>query len=290
MSAKILITGATGNVGAEVAKALLAAGAAVRAGDIDPQRARPRLGVDENGRLETIHFRFGEAGSYPAAFAGIERVFLMRPPQISDVQKYILPAIDAARTAGVRQFVFLSLIGIEHNQRVPHYAVEQYLRKLDVDYTFLRASFFMQNLNTTHRAEIRERSEIYIPAGRARTSFIDARDIGAVAARVLAEGQGHARAAYDLTGGEALDYYQAAELFSAVLGRPVRYRSPSTLAYLQRQLRAGTPLLFALITAWLYRETRRGMAATVTGEVERLLGRKPISLHQYIQDYQDCWK
>ncbi|NIV39485.1 MAG: SDR family NAD(P)-dependent oxidoreductase, partial [Anaerolineae bacterium] len=58
--------------------------------------------------------------------------------------------------------------------------------------------------------------EIMIPVGKARTSFLDVRDIGAVAAKVLSE-PGHENRAYQLTGGEALDYYQVAELFSQEL-------------------------------------------------------------------------
>jgi uncharacterized protein YbjT (DUF2867 family) len=204
------------------------------------------------------------------------------------VAKFIFPALEAAVKAGVRQFVFLSIIGVEHNQRVPHYKIEQRLREMDVDYTFLRCSFFMQNLNTTHRAEICERNELFIPAGRARTSFLDVRDIGAVAAAALTQ-TGHERKAYDLTGPEALDYYQVANQFTEVLGRKITYRNPSPMRYILRQLSTGSPLAFALITAWLYSNTRSGMAEPITGEVERLLGRKPTTLKQYISDYKDNW-
>lgn len=90
------------------------------------------------------------------------------------------PSMDAAKQAGVTHVVFLSLIGIENAKYVPHYKVETYLHKINLQTTFLRCSFFMQNLNTTHRKEIKERNEIFVPVGNAKTSFIDARDIGAV--------------------------------------------------------------------------------------------------------------
>jgi uncharacterized protein YbjT (DUF2867 family) len=288
MQAKILVSGASGNVGSEVVRELLKLNAPVRAVYSDPTRLLHHDTEDSPDGCEVVGLRFGEPGSYPAAFTGIEQVFLMRPPPISDVKKFIFPAIDAARLAGVRHFVFLSLIGIENNQRVPHYAIEQYLLQSGMETTFLRCSFFMQNLNTTHRKEIRERSEIYIPAGQARTSFIDARDIGAVAALALTR-PGHAGQAYNLTGGEALDYTQVAQIFTRVLGRPVLYRDPPLLAYFWRQVTAGVELPFALISTWLYWNTRNGMAERVTPEVERLLGRRPISLEQYVQDYKDSW-
>jgi uncharacterized protein YbjT (DUF2867 family) len=127
-----------------------------------------------------------------------------------------------------------------------------------------------------------------VPVGRARTSFIDVRDIGAVAARVLCE-PGHAGCAYDLTGSEALDYYQVASLFSAELGRTITYRQPTALGYFLRQLKIGKALPYALVTTWLYSNTRSGMAEQVTGEVRRLLGRDPISMRQYIHDYRQTW-
>jgi uncharacterized protein YbjT (DUF2867 family) len=200
----------------------------------------------------------------------------------------MIPAMEAARSAGVRHFVFLSILGIEQNTVVPHYKIEQYLKNSGMDYTFLRSSYFMQNLNTTHCSEIRDRDEIYIPAGKTRTSFVDVRDIGAVAAVALTKA-GHENQAYDLTGGEALDYYQAAALFSQVLGRPITYKDPPAPAFFFRQLRAHS-LPFAMVTTWLYANTRAGMADRVTGEVERLLGRPPISMRQYIEDYRANWE
>jgi uncharacterized protein YbjT (DUF2867 family) len=157
-----------------------------------------------------------------------------------------------------------------------------------MNWTFLRASFFMQNLNTTHRAEIRDRDEIFVPVGKGKTSFVDVRDLGAVAALALTQ-PGHDNQAYDLTGPEALDYYQVADLFSQVLGRPITYRNPSLINFVSRSLLHGTPMPFALVMAWLYHQTRKGLSEQVTGEVERLLGKPPTSLRRYIEDYQAAW-
>jgi uncharacterized protein YbjT (DUF2867 family) len=283
--AEIFIMGALGNVGLEVAGTLQEMNVPFRAGDLDPEKIMQQLGSD----IQAVKFVLGDETTYAPAFSGIKKMFLMRPPQISNVKKYIFPAIDAAIQAGVEHFVFLSLIGIEQNKFVPHYKVEQYLVKLGVTYTFLRASFFMQNLNTTHRAEIRDRSEIYIPAGNSKTSFLDTRDIGQVAAIALTQA-GRENNAHDLTGGEALDYYQVAAQMSEELGRKIVYRSPGLFSFVRQKVKEGTPLPYALIMAFLYHNTQKGMAATVNQEVERLTGRKPFSLRQYIRDYREYWQ
>jgi nucleoside-diphosphate-sugar epimerase len=153
---------------------------------------------------------------------------------------------------------------------------------------FLRASFFMQNLNTAHRAEIQQRSEIFAPVGRGLTSFIDVRDIGEVAALTLTRPE-HANQAYDLTGPQALDYYQVAEIFSQELGRKVTYRNPSAIHFLGKSLLRGIPAGYALIMTWLYTQTRKGMSAQVTDTVNRLLQRPPLGLQQYVRDYRAMW-
>ncbi len=285
MTATILVLGSTGNVGAEVINALKAQGIPVRAGDLSPEKVAQRFGEG----VEPILFDFSRPETFAPAFAGMERVFLMRPPQIADVKRYMFPAMDAAKAAGVKQMVFLSIINIEQNKVVPHYKVEEYLRPSGISYTFLRASFFMQNLNTVHRAEIRDRDEIYVPVGDARTSFLDVRDIGAVAAYALTHPiQNNI---YDITGAEALDYNQVAALFSQELGRKITYKRPSALSFFFRQLRGSkSAIIFAFITTWLYTNTKNGMADRITGTVEQILGRKPILMRQYIHDYRASWE
>lgn len=284
METPILVIGALGNVGTEVVRSLLAESKPVRVADIDENRLSQTFGE----LVECVRFDFTDLGTYGATFTGVQKMFLMRPPQISNIRRDMHPAIVAAKQAGVEYVVFLSLIGIENAKYVPHYKVETCLREYNFETTFLRCSFFMQNLNTTHCREIKERNEIFVPVGNARTSFIDIRDIGAVAARCLIEDK-HAGKNYDLTGAEALNYWQATKILSETLQREIKYRNPSPLYFLFETLRRGTPLAFALIMMRLYTSTRFGMAEPVTHEVERLIGRKPITFQQYTQDFKQAW-
>jgi uncharacterized protein YbjT (DUF2867 family) len=284
MSADILVIGALGNVGAEVVRRLLGRGARVRAAGLIPERVSERFG----GGVEAVPFDFKRPETFARAFAGVKRMFLMRPPQMANVKRDMYPALEAAKAAGIGHVTFLSIIGIEENTIVPHYKVEAFLRGSGQAYTFLRCSFFMQNLSTTHRDEIRGGDEIFIPVKRARTSFIDVRDIGDVAALTLTTA-GHENKAYDLTGPEALDYFDVAELFTKVLGRRIVYKNPSAGAYVLRQLAMRKPLIYALVTAWLYSSTEGGMADVVTDEVKRLLGREPIGMERFIRDHAEAW-
>ncbi len=228
--------------------------------------------------VRTVPFNFDRPETFAPALEGMEKLFLMRPPQIADVERFLHPVIDAAQAAGVRQVVFLSLMGV--NPRVPHYKVEQKILASGLPYTFIRPSFYMQNLDTFYRDDIRLRDEIFVPAGKAKTSFVDVRDIGAVAAMALTE-DGHANRAYTLSGSEALDYYTVADIFSHVQGRRITYVRPTPGEYAARQVALGVPDEFVKVMRSLYWTVRLGIGAKVTPELGELLGRPPVTMQQY---------
>ncbi len=284
MAAEILITGAPGNVGTEVVYELQRHGIPFRVGIYKPDAVH----FEPASGMEMVPFDFLNPETYEAAFNGIKRLFLVRPPALSNVQRDIAPALHTAISCGVEHIVFLSLQGVEQNRMTPHHKIEQLILESGIRYTFLRASFFMQNLSTTQATEIRERDEIALPVGKAKISFVDVRDIAAVAVHALTEDQ-HINRKYTLTGGEALDYHQVAERLSHVLQRPIRYRNPSVVGFAGQQLRAGYSLDYTLIITALHTITRFGNASETTPDVETILGRPPISFDQFAHDYQACW-
>jgi uncharacterized protein YbjT (DUF2867 family) len=235
-----------------------------------------------------VHFDFEKPETFRPAFQDVSKLFLMRPPAVADTKQSINPALDAAKEAGVQQVVFLSIQGAEKNPVVPHAQIESYIQSIGLPYTFLRASFFMQNLSTTHQPDIKSYREIFVPAGSGRTSFIDVRDIAAVAAKTLTE-SGHENQAYELTGDEALDYYEVAHIFTKVLGRSIIYTDPSLLLFAFRMYQRGLKPTFILIMIAIYTTTRLGLAERVTEDTKNLLQRDPMSMEKFVEDYQSCW-
>jgi uncharacterized protein YbjT (DUF2867 family) len=278
----VLITGATGNVGAPLVERFQRDGQPVRAGVRSPDEAALGAGV------EAVRLDFRDPATFAPAVAGVRAVFLVRPPAIADVEATLIPFLEAAERAGVRHVVFLSLQGADRNPLAPHRKVEQWLAASAMAWTFLRPSFFFQNLSTTHRAEIRDRGEIFVPAGRGRTAFVDTRDVADVAFLALTA-PGHERQAYTLTGAEALTYGEVAAVLSAVLSREIRYARPSLWAFWRRQRAEGTPAGFVAVMMALYTVCRLGLAGGVTDTLLRLLGRPPRSLRDFADDHRDRW-
>jgi uncharacterized protein YbjT (DUF2867 family) len=278
---RILVTGATGNVGTAVVQSLLEAGEPVVAAVRNIAKARAQLGSE----LDYVSFDITAPSTFAPALNGVDRIFLMRPPEITDMHRVLKGLLDMAERAGVRQVVYISVSGADKIPFNPHRAVERVLQESQIPWTILRPGFFMQNLNMHHTQLIRERGEICVPAGRGKTAFIDTRDIGAAAARVLTE-PGHECRAYTLTGTEALTYFEVAEIFTEVWGRPIKYSNPSPLAFRRVMLAQGYPSEFVNFMIMLYFLTRVGTAAKVTPDLRQLLGRAPRSVRAYAADYQ----
>jgi uncharacterized protein YbjT (DUF2867 family) len=285
----ILITGASGNVGRHIVNQLVTAGATVRGAGRSPvgKLASPS---PSDSALGWVPFEFTDPGSWSAAFDGVRTMFLLRPPAISNVRRDLLPAVVAAQRAGVRHVVFLSLQGAQQIRVVPHAKVETWLRSSGLDWTFVRPSFFTQNLSTTHAADIRDRDEIVVPAGLGRTAFVDVADVAAVATTALLHPEEHRERAWTVTGPQALDYVQVADVLSQVLGRTITYTRPGVVHYLRHAHRVlGLPRTMTAVTAAIYLTARFGLAAGLTDHVRRVTGRDPITLAQTVSRERAAW-
>ncbi|WP_336036324.1 NmrA family NAD(P)-binding protein [Halobacterium yunchengense] len=273
----VAVTGATGTVGRHVRRLLADRAVAVRALARNPDR------VDAPTDTDAVRFDFDDPGTWRAAFAGADALFLVRPPSMGRVDA-ITDAVDAAVDLGVSRVVFLSVLGAQRNPLLPHRRIERHLAAAPVDASFLRASFFMQNLTEVHGDDVRA-GRIRVPAGGGETSFVDARDVAAVAAAALAD-DADAHRHYDVTGGDALTYGEVAAVLSAVLDHRVRYDPDPLPVFVAREARRrGVGV--ALVEAGVYTTARLGFADRVTDDVERVLGRPPRTLPEFARGHAD---
>lgn len=292
--APVLVTGAGGTVGRGVAEGLSAAGVPVRAAVTRAPEHVAGAGsadVPGRGRVEQVRFDFTDSSTWPAAFDGVEQMFLLRPPHLGRPRTQMLPALEAARAAGVAQVVLLSLQGAEHNRVVPHATLEAWLRESGLDWTFVRPSFFMQNLTTTHLSDIRDRGELVVPAGRGATAFVDADDVAAVVVAALLHPPEHRGRAWTPTGPESLTYAQVADTLSRVLGRHITYTAPGALRYAANARTVlGMPWGMVAVTTGIYTLARLGRAGNLTHDVHTVTGKDPRSFEDFASHHATKWQ
>ncbi len=280
----ILITGASGNVGKEVLRQIVQTGARVRAAFQSASKA-----ATAPSGIEVVTMDYNQPQTMQAALKGVDRVFLVGPPA-ANLPVLERKAVDEIRQSGVRQIVKLAAMGgRESTFARQHAESEDYIKSTGVPYTFVRANGFMQNLVNYNAGTINAQNAFYGCQGDGKVSHIDLRDVAAVAVKVLTD-DGHQGKAYSLTGPEALSNAQIAQILSDDLGREISYVDLPPAQFKQALLAAGVDEWSADALIDLQRLYREGKAATVTRDVEQVLGRKPLTFEQFSRDYASAFQ
>jgi uncharacterized protein YbjT (DUF2867 family) len=276
----ILITGATGKVGSELVKRLPARSEKVRAFVRDRRHKNPPPGV------EFVEGNFSDTRTFSEALVGVDRLFLLIPSS-AEVEAQQKAFVNVAKQRDVRHIVYLSQLGAAEDsagrfQRY-HGAVEEYIRDSGIPFTFLRPNLFMQAL-LNFRSTIASQGAFFTPAGGAKVSLIDVRDIAAVAERTLTE-EGHQGKVYDLTGPRALTHDEIADHLSKALGKPIRHVAITSEIMRETLLGFGLPPWQVDGVLEDYDQYRDGEAADVTSTVFDVTGREPYTFAQFAKDY-----
>lgn len=281
---RILVTGATGNVGREVLASLTRAGLPVTAAV-----RHPRTWGCSTPEIPAVALDFRDPRTWETALAAHDGVFLVRPPAIADVKRTLIPFIDRAYTSGIQHIVFLSVAGVDRNGFVPHAKVEAHLASRGDAYTSLRPGFFAQNLQDAYVDDILEENRIVLPAGHAPVNWIDVRDVADVAARVFAEPARHRGKGYALTGPGPVRWEHVTGLLSEVTGRTIRYDAVSIPAYVLHLRRRKRPFGAIAVQTLLHALLRFGHGAKLDPTLEELLGRPGRSIETHIRDHAHVW-
>jgi uncharacterized protein YbjT (DUF2867 family) len=278
---RILVTGATGNVGGHVVRALTGRGVPVRAFVRDAGRAARVLGPD----VELAEGDFADRRSLDRALEGVDRMFLACgniPGQV----ELECAAIDAAADAGTGRVVKLS--GPDATADSPliferwHGAIEQHLAASELPRVLLRPRTYMTNL-LAYALGVAQTGMLFAPAGAARISFVDPRDVAEVAAETLT-GAGHEGRTYTLTGPEAVTFERLASEITAAIGRPVTYINVSDDDARRAMVSDGLPPMIADAIVAIFAAQRAGSMADTTDTIRTLTGREPRTVDAFIHE------
>lgn len=234
----ILVTGAAGKTGRAVVKALAMKGARVRALVRNPDHAGALLAL---GAAEVSFASFEDARAVTDAAAGARSIYHICPNVSRDEFDHARTVAAAARTHGIRRFVYHSVLH-PHIEAMPHHwqkmRVEELLFRLGFDLTVLQPTAYMQNVLAAWPGIVGE-GVFRVPYPvETRLSLVDLDDVGAAAAIVLTQ-DGHAGATYELVGSEPLSHAELARAIGATLGRAVRAEAATVAAWEARARHSG---------------------------------------------------
>ena len=297
----ILVTGATGTVGNEVVKQLVSSSdhnnIVIRAA-VHSQDKADNFKIYGKS-VETVNMDYNKSETIADALNHVDKLFLLTLPApdmavysnlLEEIREYdgnINHIVKLSSMAAAAEETGLgTTIGRIHREE------EKIIEESKIPFTFLRPPAFMQNFITQFGYTIRTQDAFYVPAGDAKISFIDVRDIAAVSVKALTsnDNQQYIGKAYMITAQEAISYRQAAEILSKQVGRRISYMDiPEEDARKAMKQNGMNDWLIDAIMEF-YTIIKTGHASKTTNEVEQIIGRKPISFSQFAKDYAEFFR
>ena len=271
----VLVLGATGKTGSRVTIDLVNRGISVR--------TAARSGAD-------VDFEWSERGSYAVALKAVDRVYLLAPIGRLDFAEDVSAFLDEAEAAGVQHVTFLSAYGMQHApQEVATRSVElDLMGRKRFGYTILRPAWFMQNFSETFLKPID--GTIAVPTGDGSEAFVDAEDIGAVAATTLADPVTHTGKAYDLTGPASLTVAEAAAIISEATGRTFVHVDLDRDAWIAGAIANGIPADYGAVLRQLTETIASGNGSRPEKTVEQITGRPARTFRDFARKNTAAWK
>lgn len=274
MSDPVAVIGATGTVGSRIVRELGALGVPVRAAS----------------RRGPAPFDWFDQSTYAPLVAGAGAVYLLPPVESPDPLPPMRALVETALAAGVRRLVLQTATIIERGDAGLG-AVHDLVAKLAPEWTVVRPSWFMQNLQPGHYLgdEIAAHDRIPTAVGDGHVTLVDADDIAAVAVRALTDSSPH-QTDHLVTGPAAVTYDEVAAVLSAVAGRRIVHDRVGTDEVERLMLGAGMAPQFVPFLAGLEHALRNDSESTVSDAVVRVTGRPPRSLRGWAADHAATWR
>ncbi|BBP74715.1 NAD(P)-dependent oxidoreductase [Pseudomonas sp. Ost2] len=280
---RLLVTGASGNLGREVVEQLLKAGTKnVVAGSRNPE-ALAELAAKG---AETVTVDFDDPTSLSTAFAGVDRVLIISVDAKTSAEDRLrrqLAAVAAAVEAKVERIVYTSMLKPEPGSLIAyapiHYATEQAIERSGIPFTILRVNAYTDNV-FWWLPPILASGQWTTAAGRGRTAYIDRRDVARAAAAVLTSSEVLGR--IDLGGAEALSANEIAAIVDDVFDITVTLDHVTDEVREQGLISAGLPPPVAKHLTAIDATTRQGDFDSASDLVERLTGTRARSFQDFL--------
>ncbi|GGE02382.1 SDR family oxidoreductase [Paenibacillus nasutitermitis] len=281
---KILITGATGNLGSRTLDLLLKKVPSNQVAVLvrDPESEKIERFVKEG--VEAHRGDYFDYNSLLRAFDGVEKVMLISAVAFTDRNTQHFNVIAAAKQAGVKQVIFTSIIRKENSNLIlPEVTMsdlfaEQTLKASGLDYTILRNPPYLEAMNS-FSGDALKFGGVRVPEGSGKVAAASLDDLAAANVAVLTQ-NGHENNTYHLSGSEASSFADIAEAISEISEENITYATISENDYLEVMGRPAVTNDFLL--GWV-RAINSGEFSETSGDLERLIGRKPMTYKEFFK-------
>ena len=280
----ILVTGATGHLGAAVIRNLLEKTSADQVAAL-VRDERKASDLKEKG----VSIRVGDysnVASLDQAMEGIEKVLLIAGTDEENRLVQHGNVINAAKKAGVRCVAYTSRNLQDRNTLANklmfgHFQTEDYLQASGLNYIIFRNVLYMDTIAQFVGEKVFE-TGINLPTGEGKVAFALRSEMGEAIANVLLENECRNRI-YKLTGSESFSFDDVAASLTKLQAKQINYKAVEKLSFEAQLKERGLPeMMIQRITGFLT-DIKNGQEAEVSGDLEYLLGRKPVSLMQGIK-------
>lgn len=283
----ILITGATGNIGKELIEYLLkiSTQSNIVAGLRDTTESKKVL--SKYTELHFVHFDFEDNNTHRYALRNIDTIFLLRPPNLSDVDKIFKPLLVTAKKEGVQKIIFLSVQGVETSKVIPHNKIERLIKTLGFEYIFVRPGYFMQNLTTTLVNDIKTKRQIILPAGSACFNWVDVNNVAEATAHLIHKFSEYKNEGYDITGTEVENFYTVAEKLSETTNTTISYTNINPISFYILKKKEGLKSGLIIVMILLHFLPRFQRKQPLSDIYFKLTGKNPTSLKVFCEREKD---
>jgi NAD(P)H dehydrogenase (quinone) len=281
---KYLVTGATGGLGSRVVEFLLQRVSAEKIVALtrDPKKLQALV---EMG-VEIREGDYLDPSSLEQAFTGVERLLLVSAPAFTDAVTQHANVIEAAKRTGVRHVIYTAIQRVEGNDfEIPQVAewdrkTEALLKASGLEWTILRNPMYLDMLPLGFGKSVIDVG-IRVPAGNGLAALASRRDLAEGTAVVLS-GEGHEGKVYTFGSSETVSMSDIAAAISEASGREIDYRDTPVAEFVSERVREGFPEPAATFFSAWFQAIAAGEFAEVTGDLERLIGRKPQSAQEFL--------
>ncbi|MFD1743910.1 SDR family oxidoreductase [Rhizobium helianthi] len=289
--AKILVTGASGQLGRKIIEHLIADGKIARSDIVAASRNPVKLSALSQAGIEVRKTDFDDAAGMEAAFHGIERLLLISTDELAVPGRRLAQhkaAVEAAVKAGVKHIFYTSMPNPDKSLvsfAPDHLGTEEAIKASGLTYTIIRNSWYLDNyfMSMPHNLVV---GTWYTATGDGKVANISRDDCAAAAAAALASPPA-GNVILTLTGETALSADEIGKIVSDTAGKPLNVVKVTDEQLANGLRGAGLPDFVVAMLVSADANTRAGNFNVVTHDFEDLTGRRPQGAAEFFKAHKD---